>query len=70
MSYNGYQGHAASIIGLFDQNAQMAAGVAFIVHLGSPAVPAGFGGALPGRSVYPGGRLVPVIETLPQIERE
>ena len=33
--------------------------------LGSPAAPSDFGGELPGQSVCPGGRLVPVTETLP-----
>ena len=44
----------------------MAAGVAFVVHLGSPVALSGFGGQLSDRSVCPGRRLVPVIGTLPK----
>jgi hypothetical protein len=35
--------------------------------LGSPAAPSDFGGELPGRSVCPGGRLVLVTGTLPNL---
>ena len=45
----------------------MAAGVAFVVHLGSPAASSGVAGELVRQSVCPGGRLVPVIGTPPKL---
>src|SRR5439155_2090658 len=70
--YNGYQGYPASTIGFFVLEQKILLSMRewqqewlLSSILGSPAAPSDFGGELPGQSVCPGGRLVPVTETLP-----